>query len=150
MDGAVSYGIERQTILLLLLNLLDGIFTTVFLQLGLAEELNPLMRLCWERSPLTFMAAKLCMVNVGIWLLWLNRRTRAARLALMAGVCVYAIVLVWHLAFLARLAVQASCHRLHFDLGRGDPVRAAQVFLASGGHPCRSPTFGSSLSTRTS
>ena len=37
------------SVALLVLNLLDGLFTLIFLQLGVAEELNPLMRLAYEQ-----------------------------------------------------------------------------------------------------
>src|SRR5262245_592020 len=36
---------------LVLLNLVDGVFTHVFLQAGVATELNPLMRLAYEAAP---------------------------------------------------------------------------------------------------
>jgi hypothetical protein len=98
-----SFYISPASVALLVLNLLDGLFTLTFLQLEVAEELNPLMRGAYEISPLTFMLAKLLIVNAGLTLLCLHRGMRASRLAIRAGAVVYAIINVYHLAFLAHL-----------------------------------------------
>lgn len=91
---------------LLLLNLLDGLFTMVFLQLRVAEELNPLMRAAWDGSPLSFMALKLGLVQLGVWVLWLHQELRIVRFALLGAVGLYAGVVVYHLSFLAGLALR--------------------------------------------
>jgi hypothetical protein len=88
---------------LLLLNLADGLFTLTFLQLGLAEELNPLMRMAYHQSPLLFMIVKLSAVSCGVLILWVHRRTRTARLAISLGLLVYVVIACWHLSYLARL-----------------------------------------------
>jgi len=91
---------------LLVLNLLDGLFTAVFLQLGLAEELNPLMRAAWEGSPLSFMSLKLGVVQLGVWILCLNQELRIVRSAVLGAVGLYAGVVVYHLGFLATLLLR--------------------------------------------
>ncbi|MCE9668054.1 DUF5658 family protein [Myxococcus stipitatus] len=91
---------------LLTLNLLDGLFTLLFLQMGVAEELNPLMRLAYEQHPLFFMFSKLLIVNTGLWLLCLHRRMRASRIAIRVGAAVYGIIVIYHLAFLTHLVLQ--------------------------------------------
>jgi len=88
---------------LLVLNVLDGAFTIAFLGLGVAEEANPLMRLAYEQSPLGFMLLKLSVVHAGIGLLWVGRGALAARVALWASVALYAGIVGYHCAFLARL-----------------------------------------------
>lgn len=89
--------------LLLLGNLLDGMFTLVLLQLNLARELNPLMDWVYRLSPVSFMVAKLALVQLGMLLLWLNRGFRAARAGLMAGAALYAGIVAHHVALVVRL-----------------------------------------------
>lgn len=84
-------------------NLLDALFTLAYLQLGLARELNPLMRTLYERSPLLFMAAKLAAVSCGVIILSRHARATSARIALWAGAVCYAAIVAFHLAFLARV-----------------------------------------------
>jgi hypothetical protein len=91
------------SVALLVLNLLDGLFTLTFLQLDVAEELNPLMREAYEFSPMLFMVAKLIIVNAGLTLLCLHRAMRASVLAIRAGAVIYAVINVYHLAFLTHL-----------------------------------------------
>lgn len=98
-----SFYMSPASVALLMLNLMDGLFTLLFLQLGVAEELNPVMRVAYEQSPLLFMFSKLLIVNAGLCLLCLHRKLRASRLAIRAGAVVYAIIVVYHLAFLAHL-----------------------------------------------
>ena len=93
--------------LLLLLNLTDGLFTLTFLQLGVAEELNPLMRVAYERSPLLFMGLKLAIVGTGVALLCAHHEHRLAQWALKAGLGLYAAINVYHLAFLVHAVVSA-------------------------------------------
>jgi hypothetical protein len=92
---------------LLVLNLTDGLFTLTFLQLGVAEELNPLMRLAYERSPLLFMGFKLAIVSTGVALLCAHHAHRLARWALCAGAALYALINVYHLAFLVHAGLSA-------------------------------------------
>jgi hypothetical protein len=89
--------------LLLLLNLLDGFFTLMFLQLKVAEEANPLMKMAYNHSPLAFMLLKLAVVHAGVALLWANRETKVARTAMNAGVLLYAVIVAYHLSFLLTL-----------------------------------------------
>jgi hypothetical protein len=100
-----SFYLSPASVALLMLNLLDGLFTLFFLQLGVAEELNPLMRAAYEQSPLFFMFSKLLIVNIGLWLLCLHRRLKASRIAIRAGAVVYGIIVVYHLAFLTHLVL---------------------------------------------
>ena len=103
MDTGWVGGFPRSAAAVLFLNLLDGLFTLTFLQLRLAEEANPLMRIAYEHSPLVFMLLKLVVVHAGVLLLWLNRQCTPARVALQAGVYLYAAIVVYHLSFLVWL-----------------------------------------------
>ncbi len=103
--SGASFYVSPASVALLMLNLLDGLFTLFFLQLGVAEELNPVMRLAYEQSPLFFMFSKLVIVNAGLWLLCLHRKLKASRVAIRIGAAVYAIIVVYHLAFLTHLVL---------------------------------------------
>ena len=85
------------------LNLLDGLFTLTFLQLYLAEEINPLMRLAYAWSPLAFMICKLATVQGGVLLLALHHATAAARIALQGAALLYGAIFAYHLTILAWL-----------------------------------------------
>ncbi|HEX8440455.1 DUF5658 family protein [Archangium sp.] len=104
IEGA-SFHITPAAVLLLVLNLLDGLFTLTFLQLDVAEELNPLMRLAYEHSPLAFMAVKVTIVSLGLSLLCLHRSMRISQRAIQAGAALYVVIDVYHLAFLSHLCL---------------------------------------------
>lgn len=97
-------GLTRSSAALLFFNLLDGLFTLTFLQLGLATEANPVMRLAYDGSPLGFMFAKLMLVNAGVLVLNVHGSVRAARLALHTGAVLYAAVVAYHLSFVLKLS----------------------------------------------
>src|SRR5229473_1861898 len=59
---------------ILVLNLLDALFTMAFLKFNFAEEANPLMNLAYRTSPIGFVLLKLAMVQVGILILHHHRR----------------------------------------------------------------------------
>ena len=89
--------------MLMLLNLVDGLFTHVFLQAGVARELNPLMRLAYEGSPGLFFGCKALAVGTAAWILQRHAaRVALARGALAGGVALYVLVCVLHLCLLVR------------------------------------------------
>ncbi len=98
-----SFYVSPASVALLILNLFDGLFTMFFLQLAVAEELNPLMRAAYEESPMMFMGVKMLVVNAGLLLLCLHRKMKASRLAIRAGAVVYAAINGWHLFLLTHL-----------------------------------------------
>jgi hypothetical protein len=102
IEGA-SFHITPAAALLVVLNLLDGLFTLTFLQMNVAEELNPLMRVAYMHSPLSFMAVKLAIVSLGLALLCLHRSMRLSQRAIQAGAALYTVIDIYHLAFLAHL-----------------------------------------------
>ncbi|QRK05008.1 hypothetical protein F0U60_19675 [Archangium minus] len=106
IEGA-SFHISPAAALLLVLNLLDGLFTLTFLQLDVAEELNPLMRMAYEHSPLAFMASKLAIVSLGLTLLCLHRSMRISQRAIQAGAALYTVIDIYHLAFLAHMCFRS-------------------------------------------
>lgn len=107
-QGGRDAALRARMAALLVLNLLDALFTLAFLQLHLAEEANPLMAAAYAGSPVLFLVVKLVLVHSGALLLWIHRATAAARGALAAGVALYAGIVVYHCSFAARLAVAAA------------------------------------------
>ena len=90
---------------LLVGNLLDGLFTLALLQLQLAREANPVMRWLYESSPVFFMVAKLSAVQLAALLLWLHRGVPAARWALGVGATLYGGVVGYHLSLVAAIGL---------------------------------------------
>jgi hypothetical protein len=84
-------------------NVLDAIFTLVYVQAGAAEEGNPLMAVLLAWHPVSFVALKLALVSLGVWLLWRVRHHRAAVAAIVGIAVVYAGVLALHLSAAHRL-----------------------------------------------
>jgi hypothetical protein len=85
------------------LNLLDGLFTHVFLTAGVARELNPLMRLAYEGGPALFFCCKVLAVGTAAWILQRHApRVALARGALAGGVALYGGVCLMHLWLLVR------------------------------------------------
>jgi hypothetical protein len=88
---------------ILVLNLLDAIFTIVYTRSGVAVESNPLMSKMLLSSPVLFMAAKLAMVSCGVLLLWRLRHIRAAAFGLFATTSAYVTLLAYHLSAVEHL-----------------------------------------------
>ena len=101
--GAEEFALTPEAVALLVFNLLDGLFTLAYLQLGVAQELNPLMRAAWGLGPIFFMLAKLAVVDGGVLVLCLNRGALLARGAMSAGAVLYAAIVAYHLTFLWQL-----------------------------------------------
>jgi hypothetical protein len=87
------------------LNALDAAFTWAWLSSGLAEEANPLMRWAYDVSPWMFLALKAGLVQGGILLLCRTAKGRPLVGALAGSAAVYAMVVGYHLSFLARLVL---------------------------------------------
>src|SRR6185369_10941449 len=89
---------------LVLLNLVDGVCTHVFLSAGVARELNPLMRLAYvDGGPGLFFTCKVLAVGTAAWILQrYAARVAVARGALAGGVALYGGVCLLHLWLLVR------------------------------------------------
>jgi hypothetical protein len=80
------------------LNLLDAMFTLAYTHAGLATEANPLMEKFLSASPVLFMIAKLALVSMGVLVLWRLRHHRSARFGLVATSAAYVMLLCYHLS----------------------------------------------------
>jgi len=83
---------------IVVLNLLDAMFTLAYTGSGLATESNPLMDHVLAASPVLFMLAKLSLVSLGVLVLWRLRDRRAARYGLLGAAGAYTTLLVYHLS----------------------------------------------------
>lgn len=84
----------------LVLNLVDAIFTLLWVGAGLAREANPLLTHLVREYPLGFAMAKLGLVGLGSLLLWRLRHRPLAVVSIFCSFVVYYLVLLHHLSFL--------------------------------------------------
>jgi uncharacterized protein DUF5658 len=82
----------------LVLNLLDAIFTIVVVVTHRASEANPMMADLVHNDPWLFMIVKLTLVSLGSYLLWRLRKRAFAVLAIFLAFFVYYLVLLYHLS----------------------------------------------------
>ena len=92
---------ERSLRLILLLNLLDALYTSYWMGLGWMSEANPLMAHAFERGPGLFLLSKLMLVSLSVWVLWQHRDRQLARLSAIPLGMLYAFVGGQHLGFAA-------------------------------------------------
>jgi len=93
---------------LLVLNLVDAIFTLLWIHSGIAVEGNPIMDQALAGGPVGFMIVKLALVSLGVGLLWRLRHRRAAGLALATAATAYSSLFVYHLTAVPQLVALAQ------------------------------------------
>ena len=86
---------------ILVMNLLDAIFTLVWVEGGFTEELNPIMVEALSLGPVAFMTLKLSLVSLAVWLLWIRRRKKIARMLVPPLALVYCSIVGIHLCMVA-------------------------------------------------
>lgn len=90
------------------LNLLDAIFTLAYTSSGVAVEANPLMGSALAASPLAFMLAKLALVSAAVLFLLRMRHHRTAVVGLVGAGATYATLLLYHLSEVPHLVALHS------------------------------------------
>ena len=85
----------------LALNLLDAIFTLVWINAGLAREANPLLAEIVRDHPVAFAAVKLGLVAGGSFLLWRYRSRPLAVVGIFVAFLVYYLLLLYHIGYLS-------------------------------------------------
>lgn len=83
----------------LVLNLLDGIFTLLWVRHGLAEEANALMRDLAHEQAFAFLLSKIALVSLGCVFLWRLRTHPLAVVGIFVAFAVYYLVLLLHVEF---------------------------------------------------
>ena len=87
----------------LVLNLLDAVFTLLWVYAGLATEANPFLDELVHEYPLPFMLAKLALVGLGSLLLWRLRQRPLAVVAMFVAFLAYYALLLVHIDYLSLL-----------------------------------------------
>lgn len=87
----------------LVLNLLDAVFTLLWVHAGLALESNLLIDKLVDHHPVAFFGVKLGLVGMGSWLLWIRRHRPFAVIAIFVAFLAYYAVLLHHLQYAAGL-----------------------------------------------
>ncbi len=90
----------------LVLNLLDALFTLVWVRAGLAREANTLLDELVNEHAVGFVLTKLGLVSLGSWLLWQRRDRPLAVIAIFIAFVLYYLVLLYHLQYLSGLVHQ--------------------------------------------
>lgn len=94
------YGIAKA---LLVLNLLDGIFTLIWVEHFGASERNFMLVDLVQNSAVLFMLTKLTLVSLGTLFLWRNRNNALAVTCLFFAFFSYYLVLLFHLQYSSRV-----------------------------------------------
>ncbi len=83
------------------LNLLDAMFTLVWINAGFAREANPLLANFVLEQPVVFSIIKLSLVALGSLLLWRYRLRPLAVVGIFVAFLVYYLLLLYHIGFLS-------------------------------------------------
>jgi len=84
---------------ILVFNLLDGVFTLIWVEHFQARELNLMMSDLVHSSALLFMIAKLALVSLGTLFLWRLRSKPLAVISLFVAFFSYYLILLVHLEY---------------------------------------------------
>jgi hypothetical protein len=88
---------------LIVMNVLDGFFTLVWVSTNQATEANPLMELTLDIHPVLFIVVKITLVYLGAIILMRYWEKAFAVLSLAVALCFYSLVLSYHCAMLVAL-----------------------------------------------
>lgn len=88
---------------LLVLNLLDAVFTIIWVSTGLAGEANPLLNDLIRIHPLLFVLVKLMLVSFGSLLLWHYRFKPLAVIAITIAFIIYYCILLYHISYFSHI-----------------------------------------------
>jgi len=88
---------------LLILNLLDALFTLLWVRAGLAREANALLDDLVNENALLFVATKISLVSLGSLLLWRSRQRPVATIGLFVAFMVYYWILLYHVGYASLL-----------------------------------------------
>lgn len=98
-------GMRLVVLAVVLLNLLDAVFTLVWVNLGVAEEANALLAHVLDQSAVAFVVVKMGLVSSGLALLWSQRQHKLATGGLVIAFVTYIGLLLYHF-YVAAVAVE--------------------------------------------
>jgi len=97
----ISRESHRTTLILtVIFNFIDATLTLGWVLAGYAVEANPLMASALDLGPTAFMFAKIAVVNLGLTMLWLQRKKTWVRAAALAILGLYSYVMMIHAFFI--------------------------------------------------
>lgn len=91
---------------IIVLNVLDALFTLFWVRAGLARETNPLLRWLVNEHPVWFTVTKLALVLLGTFVLWRSRHRPLAVIGIGLIFIVYCAILIHHLSSSSALLVR--------------------------------------------
>lgn len=83
-------------LLLNVLSLIDGFYSSIEVSLGIAREGNPLLAAAAAHHPLLALALKVGAMAFATAVIWLNRRRRAVLITGLIGLAGYAALVTYH------------------------------------------------------
>jgi len=95
--------LENALRLVVLLNLMDALYTLAWVHWGWASEANPVMAGAMDMGPAIFILSKIALVSLSVHVLWSNRDKLLARISVIPLALLYAFVGGQHLGFAALL-----------------------------------------------
>lgn len=98
MSAATGRAVTWAACVVIVLNMLDAVWTLAFIRVGAAGEGNPLMDQALSHGPVLFMAAKLALVSLSVHLLWRLRHRRAAAIGMFSAALTYALICGYHVS----------------------------------------------------
>ncbi|MEM7411218.1 MAG: DUF5658 family protein [Myxococcota bacterium] len=90
----------------LILNLLDALFTLLWVRWGVAREANLLVESLVNEHAIGFVLVKTALVGMGSWLLWEKRQYPAAVIAIFIAFLAYYWVVLYHLQYAGHVVRQ--------------------------------------------
>ena len=87
----------------LVMNLIDGILTLLWVRSGLAVEANTLIDELVNEHAMVFICVKLALVGMGSWLLWNRRGSPLAVVGIFAAFVTYYSILLLHIQYASGL-----------------------------------------------
>jgi hypothetical protein len=88
---------------IIVMNILDALFTVFWVSTGLAKEANVLLRYLVEHYPVLFVVTKFTLVLAGTYILWRNRHNKYAVFGLFLAFLVYYALLLYHLGYFSHM-----------------------------------------------
>lgn len=98
MSANVRRAVTWAAGLVVVLNMLDAVWTLTFIRIGAADEGNPLMDQALSWGPLRFMVAKLALVSLSVLLLWRLRDRWSAVVGLFGAAATYLWICGYHVS----------------------------------------------------
>lgn len=83
----------------IILNLIDALFTLFWVHAGLAKEANILLKGLINENPVLFVIVKISLVSLGTFLLWRYRKRSLAVIGIFSVFLIYYFVLLYHLRY---------------------------------------------------